>query len=245
MNYWLARGNQKQGPFSLEDVQRMLAAGSITAADLVWTEGMPQWLPVGQVVPAAAPGLTPGPAPGFPPRPPVFGYGQPVAPPRPGGPLPPNLHWAIVFALGMVTGLFTTIWMFVQASFIRKIDPRSNAIGLLIGAIALPVVYAGIWIVAIFSNLAGLPSDSAVFDFAVNDGLLLLLLGIPVLVGMMVCYIMAWFSMRGSLLNYYNSTEPIGLRLSGVMTFFFHTYYFQYHFTRIVEWKTVGVLIPQ
>jgi len=72
-----------------------------------------------------------------------------------------------------------------------------------------------------------------------------LLFGIPIILGAVVCQIMAWFSMRNSLVNYYNTVEPIGLRLSGVMTFFFNVYYFQYHFTRIAEWKTTGVLIPQ
>ena len=53
------------------------------------------------------------------------------------------------------------------------------------------------------------------------------------------------FSMRSSIQTYYNTTEPIGLRLSGVMTFFFSIYYFQYHFTRIADWKRTGVLRPQ
>jgi hypothetical protein len=43
--------------------------------------------------------------------------------------------------------------------------------------------------------------------------------------------------MRGSLEEHYNSAEPIGLTLSGVMTFFFNIYYFQYHLTRIAEAK--------
>jgi len=48
--------------------------------------------------------------------------------------------------------------------------------------------------------------------------------------------------MRRSLLNYYNTVEPIGLQLSPVMTFFFALFYFQYHFTRIANWKRTGVL---
>jgi len=54
--------------------------------------------------------------------------------------------------------------------------------------------------------------------------------------------LMGVFGMRRSLLNYYNTVEPIGLRLSGVMTFFFSVFYFQYHFTRIANWKQTGVL---
>jgi len=39
--------------------------------------------------------------------------------------------------------------------------------------------------------------------------------------------------MRDALVDYYNTVEPINLRLSGVMTFFFAVFYFQYHFCRI------------
>ena len=60
-----------------------------------------------------------------------------------------------------------------------------------------------------------------------------------------VLWLVAAFTMRGDLEEYYNSTENINLRLSGVMTFFFAVYYFQYHFSRIARWKKTGVLEPQ
>jgi hypothetical protein len=56
---------------------------------------------------------------------------------------------------------------------------------------------------------------------------------------------MAVFQMRSSIENYYNTVEPINLRLSGVMTFFFAVYYFQHHFSRIANWKRTGYLQPQ
>ncbi|MNF15707.1 hypothetical protein D3C80_2184330 [compost metagenome] len=51
--------------------------------------------------------------------------------------------------------------------------------------------------------------------------------------------------MRRSMLNYYNSVEPIALRLSNAMVFFFSMPYLQYHMTRIAKWKMGGVLRPQ
>jgi hypothetical protein len=48
--------------------------------------------------------------------------------------------------------------------------------------------------------------------------------------------------MRRSMEDYYNSAEPVGLQLSGVMTFFFNVIYFQYHLNRIRQFKTTGVL---
>ena len=55
----------------------------------------------------------------------------------------------------------------------------------------------------------------------------------------------ACFQMKSDLEDYYNSTEPINLQLSGVMIFFFDVYYFQHHLSRIAQWKKTGVLSPQ
>ena len=49
--------------------------------------------------------------------------------------------------------------------------------------------------------------------------------------------LVARFSMRASLEEHFNGPDPIGLRLSGVMTFFFGGLYFQYHLNRINEIK--------
>ena len=42
------------------------------------------------------------------------------------------------------------------------------------------------------------------------------------------------------MVRYYNSVEKIGLRLSGVMTFFFGILYFQHHLHRILKAKGEG-----
>jgi hypothetical protein len=64
-------------------------------------------------------------------------------------------------------------------------------------------------------------------------------------IGGAIIHIIGNFKMRAALQEYYNTVEPISLRLSGVMTFFFSIWYFQYHFTRIANWKKTGYLIPQ
>ncbi len=53
------------------------------------------------------------------------------------------------------------------------------------------------------------------------------------------------FNIRSSMLQHYNSVEPINLRMSAVMTCFFNTLYIQYHFTRIAKWKETGIIYPQ
>ena len=61
--------------------------------------------------------------------------------------------------------------------------------------------------------------------------------------GGVILVLVGVFNMRSSLEHHYNRAEPIGLKLHPVMTFFFNTLYFQYHMTRIAEWKRTGTLV--
>ncbi len=70
MQIYLARNNVQAGPYSLEELNRMLAGGQVQLTDLAWHEGMSQWQPLGQLTqgqriyqPAAAPWPTPAPSP--------------------------------------------------------------------------------------------------------------------------------------------------------------------------------------
>ena len=232
MNYYLARNGQQQAPYSIEDLQRMVASGSASAADLVWKEGMPSWVHLQSVIPSAVPQ-------GFPPALPTaatYGYQPPAA----GGyPLvPPSLHWGLVLLFSWLSGgLFQIIWAFVQASFVKKIDPSNSSLTLFIVGI---LGFGGCFVLF----MVGIASSSGGTDFGASQagmfGLAFLLE-----IGAGVCLIVANFKIRRSMLNYYNSVEPIGLRLSGAMTFFFNILYFQHHFTRIAKWKQTGYLEPQ
>jgi hypothetical protein len=238
MNYWVAPGGQQQGPFSLADVRRMIAEGRVAMSDLAWAEGLPNWAPVAQVIPADVPAYAPAPPPTPSPVAPIAAQpnyaamgAQQVAPTA--GPIPPNLHWALVLLFGMFTfGIFGVVWIFVESSFVKKIDPRNISRALFIVAFLLEFAYVGMMV---FAAMAGRPNDAAVI--AAMGSLIGLLIA--------VCAIIAFFKMRSSLVQYYNTVEPIGLKLSGVMTFFFNIYYFQHHFSRIAEWKRTGRLTPQ
>lgn len=75
--WYVARGGQQVGPFSTDDVKAQLASGQVTAADVVWRDGMAGWAAIGSLPDFA------GAAPAGPPMPPPPGpmaYG----PPRPG-----------------------------------------------------------------------------------------------------------------------------------------------------------------
>ena len=51
MNYHLGRNGQQLGQFSEEVLQQGLKSGEFLPSDLVWTDGMSDWLPLSQVLP--------------------------------------------------------------------------------------------------------------------------------------------------------------------------------------------------
>ena len=145
------------------------------------------------------------------------------------GPVPPNLPWPVVLILSWVTfGLGALVWGFKQALFVKKIDPSSKAVLMLVLAVISMVVQVCLAFVGTRSYGSSREIMTA----------LSALLNLPILVAGLI----AIFGMRSALIRYYNTVEPIGLRLNGVMTFFFSILYFQYHFSRIARWKKTGTL---
>jgi|SRR5579864_5206789 len=253
MKYYIRRNTTEYGPYTLADVQRYVQQGNIVLTDLARGEGMTDWVPVSQVlssIPAAPPPAGAGsplqpamqPAP-MQPAAMQPAYQQPgvayaVAPAQAvPGPIPPDFHWALVLVIGFFCNIFTYVWLFIEAGFVRKIRPQSGFLGFLIAGIAC--LYGGIFVlyIGIFAAAAGGSNESAMAIPGVLFGVVEL--------AALVFYFIAVFKMRDAIQEYYNTVEPINLRLSGAMTFFFAVYYFQYHFSRIAQWKKTGVLQPQ
>jgi hypothetical protein len=146
--------------------------------------------------------------------------------------MPPDMHWALVLVLAMFTGIFGLIWFFVQAGYVKKIDPSSRARKFLVlGLLSYLVLFVGMFAL---TAVAAMGIGSA--TMAAAGGFVAFIL----MVVSIVLMLSAVFGMRRSLVDYFNSVEPIGLRLSGAMTFFFNILYFQYHLSRIAEWKKRG-----
>lgn len=213
MNYKIKRGEQEYGPYTLAELQKYVASGNVLLTDLCQNEGMTDWVPVQQVigtipVPAAVPAAAPAPSAAA-----TTAYQPSPYPP------PPNLHWGIAVLLGVITcGLFGWVWAFVQAVWVRKVQPASKALlyyGIAVGLLACSLVLnsSGGYATRQYSSILNLAGA--------------------------VMWLVASFSMRNSIEEHYIVTEPLpgGLALSGVMTFFFNIYYFQYHFTKINEMK--------
>jgi hypothetical protein len=57
--YYDSGGGQRQGPISEAELDRLIAAGTITADTLVWHEGMASWAALREARPTATPGVAP------------------------------------------------------------------------------------------------------------------------------------------------------------------------------------------
>lgn len=49
MQIYLARNQEQAGPYSLEQVNSMLASGQVVLSDLAWHDGLDNWQPLGQL----------------------------------------------------------------------------------------------------------------------------------------------------------------------------------------------------
>jgi len=139
-------------------------------------------------------------------------------------PAPPNLHWGLLLLFTAIScGLFMIVWDLVLSTWMRKVDPRSQSLYYYIAAL---VLLAGFYLSAFLAAMSRSPNSIG--------GLLELAYIILLLVGR--------FKLRTSLELHYNEAEPMGLALSGVMTFFFGCIYFQYHLNDIMKRKTLDQL---
>ena len=113
----------------------------------------------------------------------------------------------------------------MQANWARKLIKNNKPL-------VLVAMYPAGMIAGIVATVVGLGENSDAA--AVAAGICI--------VGGLIAYIIGIFSIRSAMEEYYNSTENIGLSLSGVMTFFFSSVYLQYHINRIARWKKTGEL---
>ncbi len=211
MNYFVKRDAQEFGPYTLSELQRYTSSGNILLTDLCRSEGMADWIPVSQVIgniPVAAPAIVqPGGA--------ALAYASSAYAP------PPNLHWGIVLLLGIVTcGFFAWVWVFIQAAWMKKVAPANKALllyGIAVGSMLLAVV------LNVAAVRSGVPRGTG---------------GILNLAGW-VLWLVASFNLRSGIEEHFSTADPVpsAMTLSGVMTFFFNVYYFQYHFTKVNELK--------
>ena len=183
MTYFLTRGNDRYGPYTLADLQRYVASGNISPMDIVFREGDATQIQVSDLLSTDAAVTSP--------TPPLTnsGFAQFDADPRlshspfhtepvpPSGiPAAPALDWWLVLIFATLTcGLFGLIWLFFQARWLKRLDPSSNTILFLALYVGTSVVVFPLAIGSvIFSSGIEEPSETA----AVMFGILYMVLGL-------------------------------------------------------------------
>jgi hypothetical protein len=215
LTYQISRDGQEFGPYSLSDVQRYVGTGNILLTDLARAEGATEWIPVAQVVGTITVA-----------QPQAF---TPMAS-MPQYPDPPNLHWALVLLFGFLTcGIFVIIWEFIQTAWMKRVEPDSKAL-------LYNIVYVGLWGLNIAISV-GSVALAAGHRSASLPSTIFSMVSLGITIAYIAMLIVYRFTMRSSMEQHFTNAEPIGLTLSGVMTFFFGCLYFQYHFNRINEIK--------
>ncbi len=209
MNYFISRENQQYGPYTLADLQRYVGTGEVLTSDLATSEGMGAPVTVGEIIGNIA-------------APPAYSTAYPASAAFPVAtiyPAPPNLHWGLVLLFTILScGLFGSVWELVQAAWLKKVEPASKALVIYIVAIVLLVA---IFFVSFVGTLTDAPK--AFTELAQ--------------LAFYIAVIAGRFSFKNSMEQHYNTAEPMGLSLSGVMTFFFGGIYFQYHINDIMRRK--------
>ena len=144
-------------------------------------------------------------------------YAYPSAPPlKRVTPKPPGLHWGWVLALSIVTGgIFSSVWLLVQANWIRKMR-QGKSIGFwlaLANLLWLPLMF----FLGIAVGIAGTTMPGGAAGLGA-------MLSTAARTGAVVLYLAAVYVMRSEM-----EEGPIGIPLSGAVTLFFGVFYFQYH----------------
>ena len=179
---------------------------------------MPEWLPVEQILGTVGAGSYGTVPPTYPPSaaPSAVGHFYPDS---------PNLSWVLVLLFSILTcGLFMVIWDIVIAAWIKRVQPNSQGLLYYIAGAVLLFINSG----ASYGIFYAFHHHHSYGHHPFT--------GIIGITGWII-RIVALFMMKASLEEHFNGPDPIGLRLSGAMTFLFGGLYLQYHLSRINEVK--------
>jgi hypothetical protein len=234
---WLGRNGERFGPYGDALVRQWLAEGKLEWSTLAWRSGMADWLPLSQILQAEtatfsqSPPFTPPP-----PAPPsgIYGDSPGEAELRRRLPEPPSMHWFVVLLLTIVTlGIFGVVWPFIQASWVKKVDPSSKAGTYLVGSLACVGIS---WIAQIGLRIFGMGHGATALMSLGGLGFILAIANL-------VLVYMAYFGMANSMrrvLPSYGVTPEIG----GVTLFFFTLLYLQGQMRWLARWKSTGQTFP-
>lgn len=147
-------------------------------------------------------------------------------------PTPPSLHWGWVLLFSVLSfGIFAIVWPFIQANWVRKIDPRSSAMPMLGMALGCSVV-------GYLLSAAGAPADDAAPATTMER------LGWLLQLTYVVLCLAAYFAMAGSIRREM-AAYRVPVRIGGVTLLFFNTLYLQAHLSWLARWQQTGQTLPK
>jgi hypothetical protein len=222
---WVGRNGERFGPYDEATLRAWIAEGKVEATALGWREGMADWQPLHVLLGIAVP-------------PPLAGapFGDMAAGRRNELMPPPDFHWAGLFVIDLfVGGLLGLVWQFIQASWIKKIDPSSRAmLWLVISLCILPVAWFLMLGVVLNHSTDGPPDAGAIAGAMAYVGMVFLMA-----LASIVLRFIAFFSMARSMreqLPAYGLVPEIG----NITLFFFSVYYLQGQMSWVARWRTTG-----
>jgi hypothetical protein len=148
-------------------------------------------------------------------------------------PPPPDVHWGTLFAAelviatlavfilpkaywNLVSNLAIDAWAIYLCLWLHKLDARFMSI---------------LWCAAYVASQLAILVPSALQTSSAGITVMASILALICL----CAWVATIYVIRAELHIHYNIREPIGLYLSGVMTFFFSFLYFQYHLYKIAQ----------
>ena len=148
-------------------------------------------------------------------------------------PAPPDVHWGVLlggfFAAAvlarilvpngywiLVSDVVFDVWAIYFCFWIRRLEPEAMSLLWCVAYIALQITFS--------VPTAAVPTNYGFTFFAATLALLCIAM-----------WFITVFVIRAELHFHYNLREPVGLYLSGIMTFFFSFLYFQYHLYKIAQ----------
>ena len=132
-------------------------------------------------------------------------------------PQPPRLHWGVILALQIITlGLFSLVWLVVQAFWVKRMTGSSKGFTwAIVNLCALPVLFTFALLLGVVVAATHHTAEAGGVTNALETWYRLIFI---------VLNLGTVFTLKSEMDSY-----PIAMSLSGVMTFFFGTIYFQYH----------------
>lgn len=267
MKYMLVRGGNRYGPYSIEEVRQYLATGNIAPEDLLEPESGSAPLTAAALLAAAStpsatgasstapfpsaaefPAATSAPssftAPAAYPAPTMAATIPPHVPP------PPAMDWWLVLILSLVTcTLFGFVWTFIQARWVKKLDPTSRAsLYLLLSFLAIPLIIAMGIGGGVLSALTGLGGDGGDEVFGVLVAIGGVILGLGASVAVIACFISLSQSLTAVTATWGAARMDLGGTFLAIVVvswflnliFAVAPVYLQYQFDRVRQWQALG-----